>query len=149
MSYAEKINDDLKQAMKEKQKDKLEALRAVKTAFTLARSSKGAGSVLTEDEEIKLMQKLVKQRHESADIYKEQGRDELADNELREASFIEAYLPEQMSVEDIEAYLRKLIEETEASGMKDMGMVMGRATKELAGKADGKTVSGIVRKLLS
>ncbi|HYW95862.1 MAG TPA: GatB/YqeY domain-containing protein [Bacteroidales bacterium] len=136
MSYAEKINDDLKQAMKEKQKDRLEALRAVKTAFTLARSSKGAGSVLTEDEEIKLMQKLVKQRHESAVIYKEQGREELADNELREATFIEAYL-------------RKLVDETGATGMKDMGMVMGRATKELAGKADGKTVSGIVRKLLS
>jgi len=149
MSYAEKINDDLKQAMKEKQKDRLEALRAVKTAFTLARSSKGAGSVLTEDEEIKLMQKLVKQRHESAVIYKEQGREELADNELREATFIEAYLPEQMSDEDIEAYLRKLVDETGATGMKDMGMVMGRATKELAGKADGKTVSGIVRKLLS
>ncbi len=149
MTYSEKISEDLKQAMKDRQKDLLETLRAVKTAFTLERSNKGAGSVLTSEEEIRLMQKLIKQRKESAIIYGEQGRQDLADKELLEASFIEAYLPEPMSEADIEAYVANVIRETGATGMKDMGMVMGRATKDLAGRADGKTISGIVRKLLS
>ncbi len=149
MSYSDKISEDLKQAMKDRQKDLLETLRAVKTAFTLARSDKGAGSVLTEDEELKIMQKLVKQRKELADIYQEQGRKDLADKELLEASFIGAYMPKPMSDADIENYIRNLIHETGASGMQAMGMIMGQATKDLAGKADGKTISGIVRKLLS
>ncbi len=149
MTYSDKVSEDLKQAMKDRRKDLLESLRAVKTAFTLARSSKGAGSVLTTDEELKIMQKLVKQRRESADIYQEQGRRELADQELLEASFIEAYLPRQMTVEEIETYVSGLITETGASGMKDMGMIMGRATKELAGRAEGKAISEVVRKLLS
>lgn len=149
MSYSDKISEDLKQAMKDRQKELLETLRAVKTAFTLARSDKGAGSVLTEDEELKIMQKLVKQRKESADIYQEQGRKDLADKELLEASFIGAYMPKPMSDEDIEKYIRNLIREKGASGMQAMGMIMGQATKDLAGKADGKTISGIVRKLLS
>ncbi len=149
MSYSDIISEDLKQSMKNREKDKLEALRAVKTAFTLARSSKGANYVLSEDEEIKIMQKLVKQRRESADIYAEQNRQELADKELLEISFIEAYLPEQMSEADIEKYIARLISETGAMGMKDMGIIMGRATKELSGKAEGKIISGIVRKLLS
>lgn len=149
MSYTEKISDDLKQAMKDKQKDRLEALRAVKTAFTLARSSKGAGSVLEDDEALKIMQKLVKQRKESAEIYNEQGRQDLADKELLEAAVIEEYLPQPMSEEELRKYIRNLIIETGATGMQDMGKIMGRATKELAGKADGKTISGIVRELLS
>ena len=149
MSYSEKISDDLMQAMKDKQKDLLEALRAVKTAFTLERSSKGAGSILTSEEEIRIMQKLVKQRKESAAIYSEQGRQDLADKELFEAECIEKYLPEQMSEEQIAEYISGIIRETGASGLKDMGKVMGRATKELAGKADGKTISAIVKKQLS
>ena len=149
MKFTTQINEDIKQAMRDKQKDKLEALRAVKTAFTLAKTSKGGGNELSEEEEIKIMQKLVKQRKESADIYKNQNRPELADKEILEAGFIEAYLPAQMSEEEIEKVVKEIISETGASSMADMGKVMGVASKKLAGKADGKVISGIVRRLLS
>jgi uncharacterized protein len=148
MSFAEKINDDLKQAMLAREKEKLEAIRAVKTAFVLARSDKGAGSVLTEPEEIKIMQKLVKQRKESAAIYMDQNRQDLYDKEMLEATVIEAYLPVKMNEAEIKKIVQKIITETSAQGMKDMGKVMASATKELAGKADGKIISGIVKELL-
>jgi uncharacterized protein YqeY len=149
MTYSERISEDLKAAMKAREKEKLEALRAVKTAFTLARSSKGAGSVLTGDEELRIMQKLVRQRKESADIYRQQNRSDLADSEIFEAEVIESYLPARMSGEELEKYISGLIKKIGASGMQDMGKIMGVATKELAGQADGKIISAIVRKLLS
>lgn len=149
MSYSQRITDDLKKAMKERQKEKLEPLRAIKTAFILARSEKKAGTELTEDEELRILQKLVKQRKDSADIYKDQNRDDLYEKEMNEAGVIESYLPEQMSDEELTEQIEKIIDETGAEGMKDMGMVMGKATKDLAGKAEGKKISEIVRKLLT
>lgn len=149
MSFAEKINNDIKKTMLAREKEKLEALRAVKTAFVLARTDKGAGSVLTEAEELKILQKLVKQRKESAEIYKTQNRKDLYDKEMLEATVIEAYLPVQMDETEIKKIVQKIMTETGAQGIKDMGKVMGIATKELAGKADGKFISGIVKELLS
>ena len=149
MEYTEKISADLMKAMLAKEKDKLETLRAVKTAFTLARSEKGVNYVLTEAEELKILQKLVKQRKESAAIYKEQNRPELSEKELLEASIIETYLPAMMDNTELEKYIIRLIAKTGAVGMKDMGKVMGLATKELAGKADGKAISETVKRLLS
>ena len=149
MNYSDKINRDIIQAMKDRQKDKLEALRAVKTAFTLAKTEKGAGSELTDEEEMKIMQKLVKQRKESAEIYSGQNRPELAEKENFEANIISEYLPAKMSEEELTNYLKELIIRIGASGMKDMGKVMGTATSELSGKADGKDISSVVRKLLN
>ncbi len=149
MNYSERINEDLKQAMREKARDKLEALRAVKTAFTLAKTEKPAGSELTEEEELKILQKLVKQRRDSATIYREQGRTDLEMKELTEISVIEEYLPESLSEEEITEYIKKLITETGVADMSGMGLIMGRATKELSGRAEGKTISSIVRSLLS
>ncbi len=149
MKYTSRINDDIKQAMRDRQKDKLEALRAVKTAFTLVKTSKSAGDELSDEEEIKIMQKLVKQRKESADIYTNQNRPELAEKEILEAGFIETYLPAQMSEEEIKKVVEEIISETGAASMADMGKVMGMASKKLAGKADGKVISGIVRGFLS
>ena len=149
MNYTEKISNDLMKAMLAKEKVKLETLRAVKTAFTLARSEKGVDYALTEAEELKILQKLVKQRKESAAIYKEQNRPELCEKELLEASIIETYLPVMMDNTELEGYIKQLIAKTSAAGMKDMGKVMGIATKELAGKADGKAISETVKRLLS
>lgn len=149
MSFAERIDNDIKKTMLAREKEKLEALRAVKTAFVLARTDKGAGSVLTEAEELKILQKLVKQRKESAEIYKEQNRKDLYDKEILEATVIEAYLPAQMDETEIKMIVERIISETGAQGIRDMGKVMGTVTKELAGKADGKIISGIVKGLLS
>lgn len=148
MKYSDLINEDIKQAMRDKSKDKLEALRAVKTAFTLAKTSGSGKAELTDDEEIKIMQKLVKQRNESAAIYSDQNRPELAEKELKEVVFIEAYLPAQMSEEEIRKVVQEIITEANATSMADMGKVMGISTKKLSGKADGKIISGIVRELL-
>ncbi len=149
MSYTERVNNDIMKAMLAKEKEKLETLRAVKSAFLLARSEKRADYVLTEADELKILQKLVKQRKESAAIYKEQNRPDLFDKEILEASFIEAYLPEMMSSLEIEDYIKQLIQQTGARDIKDMGKVMAIATKELAGKAEGKVISEIVKKLLA
>lgn len=139
----------MKAAMKAKDSAKLEALRAVKSAILLANTESSSKDGLTEEEELKLLQKLVKQRKESAQIYKEQGREDLAEPELKQAEVIEQFLPEQLSEAEIEAKVDEIIAKTGASGMQDMGKVMGMATAELAGKADGKTISTIVRKKLS
>lgn len=149
MAISNQINEDLKQAMRDKNKVKLEALRAVKTAFTLERTTKGPDAVLTDDEELKILQKLVKQRKDSASEYTAQSREDLAEKEIEEASFIEEYLPEQMSEEEIEAGVKELIEQVGATSMKEMGKVMGAASKKFAGKADNKVVSEMVKKLLS
>jgi uncharacterized protein len=149
MSLSEKIAADLMTAMKNKDKLSLEAIRAAKTAFVLARSEKGADSVLTSDEELKIIQKLVKQRRESADIYKQQNRPDLYEKEVSEADVLEKYLPAKMSSEELTKALKAVIERVGAKSAADMGKVMGVATKELAGKADGKEISAIVKQLLA
>lgn len=148
MSLTEKISGDLIAAMKAKDKNSLEAIRAAKTAFTLARSEKGAESVLTADEELKIIQKLVKQRRESAQIYKDQNRPDLYEKEVIEADVLEKYLPAKMSEEELLKVLKAIIERTGAKSAADMGKVMGIATKELAGKADGREISAKVKQLL-
>ncbi len=149
MGLAEKIQEDLKTAMKAKDKESLEALRAIKGAILLAKTESGAEETLSEDQELKLLQKLHKQRKDSAALYQEQNREDLAEKELSEAKIIERYLPEQMSEEELTNYLKALIEKMGASSMKDMGKVMGTASKELAGKAEGKVISAKVKELLS
>ncbi len=139
---------ELKVAMKTKDQVALESLRAIKSAILLAQTEKGAGGSISEEEELKILQKLVKQRKDSAAIFMEQGREDLAAPELAQAAVIENFLPEQMSEEEIEEVVVNAIDQTGATDMKDMGKVMGVVTKQLAGKADGKTISGIVRKKL-
>lgn len=148
MSLTEKIATDLINAMKAKDKVALEAIRAAKTAFVLARAEKGADSVLTAEEELKIIQKLTKQRRESAAIYKEQNRQDLYDKEITEAQVLEKYLPARMSDEELLNIIEGIIARVGAKSPADMGKVMGVATKELAGKADGKEISAKVRQLL-
>jgi uncharacterized protein len=148
MSLTEKIATDLMAAMKAKEKLVLEALRAAKTAFTLARTEKSGDVPLTADEELKIIQKLVKQRRESAAIYKEQNRPDLYEKEVAEADVLEKYLPAKLTTEELTSLLRTIISKVGASAPSDMGKVMGLATKELAGKADGKEISAIVKQLL-
>ena len=148
MSLTEKISTDLRDAMKTGNKVTLEALRAAKTAFLLAISEKGAGSVLTSEEELRIISKLVKQRKESAAIYREQNRDDLYDNEMAEATALEKYLPARMSTEELRQIISTIIEKTGAKSSTDMRKVMGSAMKELSGRADGKEISAIVKELL-
>lgn len=148
MSLFEKVTEDLKAAMLAREKDKLEPLRAIKTAFLHAKAEKGGSDQLTADAELKIIQKLVKQRKESASIYKSQDRDDLYQNEMAEAKVIEQYLPKQMSNDDVEKALKEIINKVNASSIKDMGKVMGMASKELAGKADNKMIADIAKKLL-
>lgn len=149
MSLTEKISADLITAMKTRNTLALEAIRAAKTAFTLARSEKGADHVLTPDEELKIIQKLVKQRRESAAIYKENNRQDLYEKEVAEADVLEKYLPAKMGEADLEKALKEIIAKVGAKTPADMGKVMGAATKELAGKADGKDISAKVKQLLN
>jgi uncharacterized protein YqeY len=148
MSLTDKISADLINAMKAKEKVALEAIRAAKTAFTLARAEKGADSVLTNEEELKIIQKLVKQRRESAAIYKENNRLDLFEKEVTEADVLEKYLPAKMSDEEMTGVLQEIITRVGAISPSDMGKVMGIATKELAGKADGKEIAARVKQLL-
>ncbi len=148
MTLTERISSDLINAMKAKEKVSLEAIRAAKTAFTLARSEKGADYILTPDEELKIIQKLVKQRRESAAIYKENNRQDLYDKEVAEADVLEKYLPAKMGEAELENVLKEIIAKVGAKSSADMGKVMGVATKELAGKAEGKEISAKVRQLL-
>jgi uncharacterized protein len=148
MNLLEKIDQDIKKAMLARDKEKLESLRAVKSALLLQRTEKGAGDI-NDDAEIKILQRLVKQRKEAADLYVQQGRQDLADIEISQARTIEAYLPEQLSEEELRNLIRNIVEQTGAKDMKDMGKVMGIATKEIAGKADNKVVSAMVKELLS
>ncbi len=135
--------------MKEKDTVSLESLRAIKSSLLLAQTQKGNNLEISQEEEIKILQKLVKQRKESADIYLAQNRSELAEVEINQSKIIEKFLPEQISLDQIEKIVSELINKTGASGMKDMGKIMGMASKELSGKADGKTISSIVRAKLS
>ncbi len=149
MSLQQDIMTALKEAMKAKDQTALTALRAVKSAILLAQTEAGGQDGLTEEQELKMLQKLVKQRKDSAAIYVEQGREDLAAPELAEAEVISQFLPEALSEEEIEKVIVKVIAETGAEGMKDMGKVMGVVSQELAGKADGKTISTIVRQKLA
>ena len=149
MSLQKQIMEELKMAMKSKDVVALQALRAVKSAFLLAKTETGAGDDLTEDQEMKIIQKQVKQRKDSASIFVNQGRQDLADPELAEIAVLEKFLPEALSEEAIEKVVLETIAKTGAEGMKDMGKVMGMVSKQLAGQADGKTISGIVRKNLA
>ncbi|MCH9659770.1 MAG: GatB/YqeY domain-containing protein [Bacteroidetes bacterium] len=149
MSLQAQIMDAMKTAMKAKDAQALQALRSVKSAILLAQTESGAKEELTEEAELKLLQKLVKQRKDSAVIFSEQGRDDLASPELAEAEVIAQFLPEQMSEEEIKKVIEAIVAQTGASSMKDMGKVMGMANGQLTGKADGKTISTIVKTLLS
>ena len=148
MSLQKQIMEELKLAMKSKDSVALQALRAVKSAFLLAKTEAGAGDDLTSEQEMKIIQKQVKQRKDSAAIFIEQGRQDLADPELKEVAILEKFLPEALSEEAIEKVVLETITKLGAEGMKDMGKVMGVVSKQLAGQADGKTISGIVRKNL-
>lgn len=149
MNLEQKINEDIKTAMLARDKDKLEALRAVKSAILLAKTSEGFSGEIKPEEEIRLLQKMVKQRKEAADIYLSKQRNDMAEAELFQAKIIENYLPAQMSADEVKQIIAQIITELSASGMKDMGKVMQKATLTLAGKADNKMVSAIVKELLS
>jgi uncharacterized protein YqeY len=148
MSLINKVDQDIKQAMLAKQPERLRGLRAIKSALLLARTEKGAAEELTDEAEIKVLQKLIKQRKESAEIYKTQNRDDLYQIEIEEMQVIEPYLPQQMSRFEIEGYLQEVISRVGATSISDMGKIMGIANKELAGQADGKTISEVVKQLL-
>lgn len=149
MSLQEKVMAEMKSAMKAKNSVALEALRAVKSEILLSSTSSASKDGLTEEEELKLLQKLVKQRKDSAAIYTEQGREDLAEPEIAQAEIISKFLPEQLSEDEISTVIENVILQTGASGMKDMGKVMGVANTTLAGRADGKTISRIVKSKLS
>ncbi len=149
MELEKLINEDIKQAMLSKDKGKLEALRAIKAALLLEKTGKDVTSgEIPNEVELKMLQKLVKQRRESAEVYLAQNRPDLAEPELFQASIIEKYLPDQMSEDEIRAIVQQIISRTGAQGIRDMGKVMGMASKELAGKADNKSVAEIIRQLL-
>ena len=149
MNLFDTISNDIQQAMKAREKVRLEALRGVKKEFLEAKSAPGAGGELTDEAALKIITKLVKQRRESARIYEENNRPELAANELAEAAVIEEYLPKQLSPEEIETEVRAIIAEVGAAGPKDMGKVMKVATKQFAGRADGRAVSETVKRVLN
>jgi hypothetical protein len=148
MSLETRITEDMKTAMRNKDKVALETIRAIKSALLLAKTETGAKETLTEDDEIKLLSRLKKQRLDSIAIYREQNRTELAEEEEAQLAIIETYLPKQLSEAEITEKVKAIIAQTGAEGMKDMGKVMGMANKEMAGMADGKTISGIVKQLL-
>lgn len=148
MNLFDKVSEDIKKAMLAREKVKLEALRGIKKEFLEAKTAKGAGGELSDDTAMKILVKMVKQRKESAKIYEENNRPELAENELAEAAVIEEYLPKQLSDEELTKELKDIITETGAEGPKYMGKVMGIATKKLAGRAEGKAISAKVKELL-
>ena len=149
MTLEERINEDIKVAMRAKDKVTLEALRAVKSAILLSKTEKGGDKGITPEGELKLLQKQVKQRKDSAEIYQQQNRPELAEIELAEAAAIEKYLPKMLSDEELTAEITNIIESVGAKGPSDMGKVMGAATKSLAGKAEGKAIADKVKSILA
>lgn len=149
MSLFDTISNDIKNAMLAKDRVKLEALRGVKKEFIEAKTAKGGNGELSDDVALKILAKMVKQRRESAAIYQEQNRPELAESELTEAAVIEAYMPQQLSEEELTTELQAIIAEVGATGPQDMGKVMGVASKRLAGRADGRAISTKVKELLS
>lgn len=148
MSLFNQINEDIKSAMLSREKEKLETLRSIKAAFLVAKTEKGGSHELTEDAELKIVQKLLKQRKDSAEIYKQQKREDLYQKEMFEASVLEKYLPAPMTEDELVKVLKGIIEQTGAKSVAEIGKVMGVASKQLAGKADGKIVAVKVRELL-
>jgi uncharacterized protein YqeY len=148
MSLKDQVMAQIKDAMRSKNTVALESLRAIKSELLLLETS-GSGAAITEEQELKLLQKLVKQRKESAETYASQGRQDLAEPELAQAEIISSFLPKQLDVEEIKSIVELTASEIGASGMADMGKLMGIVTKKLAGQADGKTISGIVKEFLS
>jgi uncharacterized protein YqeY len=148
MSLKQQIDSDIKQAMLAKNKEALEALRSIKSMILLAESEKGGTGDITSETENKLLMKAAKQRKESADIFRKEGREDLANQEIFQLNIITGYLPKQLSEDEVKAELQRIIVLVGAQGPKDMGKVMGTATKQLAGKADGKLISEWVKKLL-
>jgi len=149
MSLKQQIDNDIKKAMLAKNKEELEALRSIKSQILLAETEKGGSGEISSDVEMKLLTKSAKQRKESAEIFQKENRPELAQRELFQLEIISRYLPKQLSEEEITAELKKIVEAVGAKGPQDMGKVMGSASKQLAGKADGKLISEIVKKLLT
>jgi uncharacterized protein len=149
MSVFENLGEEIKAAMKARDALRLETLRAMKKELLEARTAKNAGGEISDENEIKLLQKMVKQRRDSADIYNAQGRADLSEKELMEADIIGAYLPKQLTFEELESAVKAIIASENATSMKDMGKVMAAASSQLAGKADGKDISQMVKKLLS
>jgi uncharacterized protein YqeY len=149
MSLEQKVMADLKTAMLAKDEAALRGLRAIKAAIILAKTAEGAGGTLKEEDEMKMLQKLIKQRKDSLEIFQQQKRDDLAKKEEDEIAVIEKFLPKQLGAEELKAILSRIIAETGASSVADMGKVMGAATKELAGRADGKTIGATVKALLA
>ncbi len=149
MNLFDTVSEDIKKAMKAKNKVALQTLRNVKKAFIEANTQTGANEVLSDEEALRIIQKLVKQGKDSATIYKEQDREDLADEELAQVEILEEYLPKQMSKEELKEALKKLVDELNATSMKDMGKVMGTATQKFAGKAEGRMISQIVKELLN
>jgi len=149
MNLTEKINDDLKAAMKAGDKLVLEAIRAIKSELLLAKTAEGASDEISEEQGLKILQKMVKQRRESAEIYKSKGRTELYETEIAQAAVIEKYLPAQISDDELTAIVKQLIAQLGATSVKDMGKVIGAANKQLAGRADGKSISEKVKSLLA
>ncbi|WP_258102730.1 GatB/YqeY domain-containing protein [Marinoscillum sp. MHG1-6] len=149
MSLKAKIEGEIKQAMLNKNKERLTALRSIKSSILLAETEKGGSGDLSEDTELKLLMKAAKQRKDSIDVFEEQGRDDLAQKEKGELEVIEEFLPKQMSEAEVEAAVKQVIDEVGAAGPQDMGKVMGAATKKLAGQAEGKMISMLAKKLLS
>ena len=149
MNLEQKIMGQLKTAMLAKDEKSVRSLRAIKAAIILAKTAEGAGGEIKEEDEIKLLQKLVKQRKDSLEIFQQQNRADLAQKEMEEISVIEKFLPKQLSAEELNELIKGIIKETGASSPADMGKVMGVATKQLAGKADGKTISAFVKELLA
>ena len=149
MNLFEQISEDIKKAMLDREKVRLEALRGIKKEFLEAKTAKGSNGELSDDTAMKILVKMVKQRKESANIYKENNRQELAENELAEAAVIEEYLPKQMSAEELTAEIKAIVAETGATGPKEMGKVMGVATKRLAGRAEGRAISQTVKDVLA
>jgi uncharacterized protein len=149
MSLEQQVNADIKTAMLARDEKGLRGLRAIKAAILLAKTSEGTGGQIKQEDEVKLLQKLIKQRKDSLEIYEKQNRADLAGKEKEEIAVIEKFLPMQMSAEELKTFLEKIVGETGASSLADIGKVMGAATKQLAGKADGKTINAVVRELLS
>ncbi len=149
MSLFDQINNDIKEAMKAREKEKLEAIRGIKKVMLEAKSAKGAGAELSDEEALQIISKLAKQGSDAAAIFKQQGREDLYEQEMAQVAVYEQYLPAKMSDEELSAVVKAIVEEVGATSMKDMGKVMGIASKKLAGQADGKDISAKVKELLS
>ncbi|MCT4648563.1 MAG: GatB/YqeY domain-containing protein [Carboxylicivirga sp.] len=149
MNLEAQINNDIKEAMKAKDRIRLEALRGVKKEVIEAKTSKGAAEELSDADIVKIVQKMVKQRKDAAELFKSQNREDLAEKELAEVEAIAGYLPKQLTKEELEPIVKEIIEKVGATSMKEMGKVMGVASKDLAGKADGKDISAVVKQLLA